>query len=73
MAGEVLNIKVLSPLKLRSGLTGKYHTICHYSYNLPLSATRCTLLNYPLPKKHCEDYSPKIFYYLDEKSHRKIW
>ena len=36
MAGKVLNIKVCSPLKLRSGLTGKYHAICHYSYNLPL-------------------------------------
>ena len=35
MAGDVANIKVCSPLKLRSGLTGKYHAICHYSYNLP--------------------------------------
>ncbi len=35
MAGKVLNIKVCSPLKLRSGLTGKCHAICHYSYNLP--------------------------------------
>ena len=39
MAGEVVNIKVCSPLKLRSGLIGKYHAICHYSYNLPLAAT----------------------------------
>jgi len=39
MAGKVLNIKVCSPLKLRSGLTGKYHAICHYSYNLPLNET----------------------------------
>jgi len=37
MAGDVANIKVCSPLKLRSGLTGKYHAICHYSYNLPLA------------------------------------
>ena len=37
MAGRVLNIKVCSPLKLRSGLTGKCHAICHYSYNLPLA------------------------------------
>jgi hypothetical protein len=37
MAGEVQNIKVCSPLKLRSGLTGNYHAICHYSYNLPLA------------------------------------
>jgi len=36
MAGKVLNIKVCSPLKLCSGLTGNYHAICHYSYNLPL-------------------------------------
>ncbi len=36
MAGKVLNIKVCSPLKLRSGLTGKKPAICHYSYNLPL-------------------------------------
>ena len=37
MAGKVVNMKVCSPLKLRSGLTGKYHAICHYSYNLPLA------------------------------------
>jgi len=36
MADKVLNIKVYSPLKLRSGLTGNYHAICYYSYNLPL-------------------------------------
>jgi len=36
MTGKVLNIKVSSPLKLRSGLNGNYHAICHYSYNLPL-------------------------------------
>ncbi len=39
MAGDVANIKVCSPLKLRNGLTGKYHAIYHYSYNLPLCAT----------------------------------
>jgi hypothetical protein len=38
MAGDVVNIKVCSPLKLYSGLTGNYHAICHYSYNLPLGA-----------------------------------
>jgi len=38
MAGKVLNIKVCSPLKLRCGLTGECHAICHYSYNLPLGA-----------------------------------
>ena len=37
MAGRVLNFKVCSPLKLRSDLTGNYHAICHYSYNLPFS------------------------------------
>ncbi len=37
MAGKVLYIKVCNSLKLRSGLTGKYHAICHYSYNLPLA------------------------------------
>jgi len=37
MAGDVANIKVCSPLKLRNGLTGKYHAIYHYSYNLPLA------------------------------------
>jgi len=36
MAGKVLNIKVGSPFKLRSGLNGKYHAICHYSTNLPI-------------------------------------
>lgn len=38
MAGKVLIIKVCSPLKQRSGLTGNYHAICHYLYNLPLAA-----------------------------------
>jgi hypothetical protein len=36
MAGNVLNIKFCSPLKLRSGLTGKKPAICHYSYNFTL-------------------------------------
>ena len=39
MAGKELNIKVCSPFKLRSGLTGNYHAICHYSYNLPLATS----------------------------------
>lgn len=39
MAGDVVNINLCSPLKLRRGLTGNYHAICHYSYNLPLGAT----------------------------------
>lgn len=38
MAGNMANNKVCSPLKLRSGLTGNYHAICHYSYNLTLQA-----------------------------------
>ncbi len=40
MADKVLNIKVCSPLKLRSGLTGNYHAICHYAYNLTVSVPR---------------------------------
>ena len=40
MAGDVLNIKVCSPLKLHNGLTEKHHAICHYSYNLPLWASK---------------------------------
>ena len=43
MAGKVLNIKVCSPYKLRSGLTGDYHAICHYSYNLPFGRNRSAL------------------------------
>jgi hypothetical protein len=39
MEGDVKNIKFCSPLKQRSGLTGKCHAICHYSYNLPLPAS----------------------------------
>lgn len=38
MAGNVLNIRVCSLLKLLSGLTGNYHAFCHYSYNLPVEA-----------------------------------
>lgn len=37
MAGDVVNIKVCSPLKLHSSLIGKNHAIYHYSYNLPLA------------------------------------
>ena len=44
MAGKVLNINVYCPLKLRSGLTGKYPAICHYSYNLPLWVIRIILV-----------------------------
>ena len=40
MADKVLNIKVCSPLKLHSGLTGNYHANCHYSYNLPLPTSK---------------------------------
>lgn len=38
MAGDVVNIKVCSPLKLHSSLIGKNHAIYHYSYNLPFSS-----------------------------------
>ena len=40
MAGKVLNAKAFSPVKLHSDLAGKYHAICHYSYNLPLQAIK---------------------------------
>jgi hypothetical protein len=40
MAGDVVKMKVCIPLKMRSGLTGKCHAICHYSYNLPLGIIR---------------------------------
>jgi len=36
MAGDVIDIKVFSPLELRNGLSRKCHAICDYSYNLPL-------------------------------------
>jgi len=53
MAGKVLNIKVCSPLKQHSGLTGKCHAICHYSYNLPLCEMHVLLLGYrPALKKN---------------------
>jgi len=40
MAGEGVNIKVCSSLNLRSDLTGNYHKICHYSYNLSLGVIK---------------------------------
>lgn len=42
MAGDVVNIKVCSPLKLLTDLTGNNHAICHYSDNLPLVAIKMT-------------------------------
>ncbi|GET25888.1 hypothetical protein NT017_22170 [Prolixibacter sp. NT017] len=50
MAVNVVNIKVCSPLKLHSGLTGKKPAICHYSYNLPLAVIlkNLTMINYML-------------------------
>jgi len=30
MAGNVVNVTVTSPLKLRSSLTGNYHAICYF-------------------------------------------
>ena len=50
MAGKVLNFKVCSPLKLRSGLTGNYYAICHYSYNLPLAIIKKQ--TYEIDKKY---------------------
>jgi hypothetical protein len=52
MAGDVVNIKVYSPLKLRSGLTGKNHAICHYSYNLPLGVIQKKQINHIKFKRH---------------------
>ena len=37
MAGDVVNVKICSPLKQRIGLTGKSFETRHYSYNLPLA------------------------------------
>ena len=51
MADKVLNIKDCSPLKLRSGLTGNYHAICHYSYNLPLTAILKKYMQYEKSRK----------------------
>ncbi len=39
MAGDVVNIKVCAPFKLCGDLSGKYHAIYHYSYNLPYAIT----------------------------------
>jgi hypothetical protein len=36
MAGQVINIKVYSPLKLRSGLTGNCFEMPYFSYCHPL-------------------------------------
>jgi len=61
MVGNVLNIKVCSPLKLRSGLKGNYHVTCHYSYNLPLCAI------HPIPEVltsqaiGCENEKYRVF------------
>lgn len=35
MAGDVANMKICSPFKLRSGLRGNGRAICHYLYDLP--------------------------------------
>ena len=63
MADKVQNFKVCSPLKQRSGLTGNYHAICHYSYNLPLPAIMKTAIYILLSFLPCfvfgQDY-PKI-------------
>jgi len=47
MAVKLKNIRVCSPLKLRSGLIVKYYAICHYSENLmlPLIVTNLNLNN----------------------------
>jgi hypothetical protein len=58
MAGAVANIKVCSPYKLRISLTGKYHAICHYLYNLPLAVI--------------ENQTYELNYYLIEQSNKKM-
>lgn len=40
MAGDVVIVKVCSPLKQLNGLTRSYHAICHYLYNLPLETIK---------------------------------
>jgi len=40
MAGDVVIVKVFSPLKQLNGLTRSYHAICHYLYNLPLETIK---------------------------------
>jgi len=50
MAGKVLIIKVVDPLKLYSDLTENYTPTCHYSYNLPFSPNQ-TPLHTPIPKR----------------------
>ncbi len=45
MAGKALNIKGCSSLNLHSGLTGNYHAIYHYSYNLPLCVNYAEYFN----------------------------
>jgi hypothetical protein len=46
MAGKVLNIKVYSPIKLHSGLTGKCHAICHYiQFNVVATGSRPVILH----------------------------
>ena len=45
MAGDVVNIKVCRPLKLRSDLTSNCHVICHFSYNLTLMKNKISQMN----------------------------
>lgn len=45
MAGYVFNIKIYSPLKMRSVLTGNYHAFCHYSSNLSSISIRNIMKN----------------------------
>jgi hypothetical protein len=68
MAGKVLNFMVCSPVKLRSGLTGKCHAICHYSYNLPLAAR---LKNTTNMKKHLLILFGIVFLMACSNTHQK--
>lgn len=60
MAGDVVNINLCSPLKLRRGLTGNYHAICHYSYNLPLYAS---LKKHELTKTYHHEKESTLLYF----------
>jgi len=74
MAGKVLNIKVCSPLKLCSGLTGNYYAIYHYSYNLPSALIK----KIPMTKEKKENIIQEIINgpspgYTDNFPKREMW
>ena len=60
MAEKVENVEVCNPLKLHYGLTGKYHAICHYSYNLPLAFIVTRRRRLQLKDKNYHYFAQKI-------------